>query len=163
MIVSPPVRTTLLACAVVCWALAILLIVVTLTPRKQPPFPGKLQTSFLSPSLSLVDTALAQRPRPAILPYAGGFEGPFKSIREARRPVTASGAAKAAISSTRPKLMLKGILSKSNPLSILQDESGKTFILGIGDTLQGQRVVSIGKASVTFADKNGSYDLSVKE
>ena len=164
MIVSPPVRMTFLAGSAVCWALAIFLIAGMLAPQKQPPIPRQFQTSFLSPSLLLVDTALARSLRsPAYLPYTGGFEEPFKPIRDARQTAAAGGAAKAALSPVRPKLMLKGVLLKNNPRSILQDESGITFILGLGDTLQGQRVVSIGKASVTLSDKHGSYDLSVKE
>ena len=161
---SPPVRWTLLACSVGCWVVGVFFFAGTITSGKQPPSQGNIHLSFLSPSLVLVDSALAQRPHPDFLSYAGGFEEPFKPIREARRPAAAGGADKAAaISPARPKLILKGILLKSNPLSILQDENGKTFILGIGDTLQGQRVASIGKASVTLVDSHGSYDLSVKE
>jgi hypothetical protein len=163
VIVPPSVRTMLLICSVACWALSIVLISEMIFPQKQAAFSGHFQTSFLFPSLSLVDTALAQSPQPAVVPYAGAFEGPFKTVREARRTASADGATRAAVGPARPKLMLKGILFKSNPLSILQDETGKTFILGIGDTLQGQRVVLIEKTSITLADKHGTYDLAVKE
>src|SRR5271169_1034401 len=131
MILSPSVRNTLLICSAGCWALTIHLSTEMLFSQKQPHLSGGAHTSFLFPSFALVDTALSQRLPHAFPSYTGGFEEPFKSIHDARRPATASGTAKTAIAPARPKLLLKGILLKSNPLSILQDENGRTFILGI--------------------------------
>ena len=125
MILSPSVRTTLLICSAACWVLTVHLSTEMLFSQKQPHLSGGAQTSFLFPSFALVDTALAHTAPQAFPPYTGGFEEPFKPIREARRPVTAGGTAKTAITPARPKLMLKGILLKSNPLSILQDETAE--------------------------------------
>jgi hypothetical protein len=125
---------------------------------KQPAFGTE---AAFSASFALVEKALYLPPAPAAVRYSGGFESPFKTVAQAQQsemPHTHTAPAPA-----RPRLSLKGILYKSNPLAILEDAGGKTSILGVGDTLNGQKITAIGKTSVTLRDRHGVYDLSVKE
>jgi hypothetical protein len=61
------------------------------------------------------------------------------------------------------KLTLKGVLLKKQPLAILEDESGKTYICGVDETVKEQRVVKIESTSVTLRNSLGAYTLTVKE
>ncbi len=90
------------------------------------------------------------------------FECPLKMASEARQ-LSPSPRRQNSAAVGRPTLVLKGILYKSSPLAIVEYPAGKTFILAAGDTIAGQTISAIGKASVTFRDKRGTWDLSVKE
>jgi len=89
-------------------------------------------------------------------------ESPFRlegSRRQAQRTVSAAGGAAAA----RPSLALKGLVLKDKALAIIEDSKGQTFILGVNDTIAGQRVVSIKADRIVLRDRAGAYDLSVQE
>jgi hypothetical protein len=118
--------------------------------------------SEFSASLALEEKALALPPSSIAVTYNGQFECPLKMQSEALQPGGSSASRKGS-TLTRPLLTLKGILYKSNPLAIVADASGKTSILAAGDTIAGQTISAIGKASVTFRDKHGTWNLSVKE
>jgi type II secretory pathway component PulC len=157
-----PVQTLLVLCTAVIWIATVYTAhsiasshshsIVSETPADESAF----STSFAE-----VEKALHIRPKAPAPRYDGTFEIPFRNASEARLPEGNHMSTPASVS--RPRLVLKGILFKSNPLSILADETGATFILGVGDTLGSQKIVSIGKTTVTVKDKRGTYDLTVKE
>jgi hypothetical protein len=130
-------------------------------PRHRTASETPADESAFSASFAEVEKALHIRPKAPAPHYDASFEIPFKNASEARRPEGNHMSTPASVS--RPRLVLKGILYKSSPLSILADEAGATFILGVGDTLGSQKIVSIGKTTVTVKDKRGTYDLTVKE
>jgi hypothetical protein len=154
----------LIACACAVWIYNASLMTNIMTPsvkRSQKSAPARGDEA-LSGTSRLVDSALGLRPVVASVRFSGGFQSPFLTLSEARQaaavvPRGAQGRA------SRPRIVLKGILYKSNPLAILENGGGTTSILGIGDTLQGQTVTAISKTSVTLKDKRGAYELSVKE
>ncbi len=95
--------------------------------------------------------------------YNPTFETPFKTVSESRAQTNPTSVKTRVLPAPRPRLSLQGVLFKSSPLSILANESGATFILGVGDSISGQKIVSITKTTVTLKDKFGTYELSVKE
>jgi type II secretory pathway component PulC len=153
----------LVACACGLWIYNISLVadVVSLSMKRSPETRNVVASAALGSS-SLVDRALSLQPSAAAVRFKGGFESPFKLVSEAHRN-TSGGPRRPAAVPSRPRLVLKGVLYKSNPLAILEDANGATSILGIGDTLFGQKVAGITKTSVTLRDSHGTYDLSVKE
>lgn len=163
MRINRPVFVLLCACIVAAWILAASLASGMAAQagkhRSQPAFGTE---AAFSASFALVEKALCLPPPPAAVRYSGGFESPFKTVSQARQGET-HGTRAAPSAPARPKLSLKGILYKSNPLAILEDANGKTSILGVGDTLNGQKVTAIKKTSVTLRDRHGLYELSVKE
>jgi hypothetical protein len=162
MPVNRPVFVLLCACIVAAWILAASLAAgLAAQAGKHRSLPAFGTEAAFSASFALVEKALSLPPPPAAVRYSGGFESPFKTVAQARQSEAHS--THAAPAPARPKLSLKGILYKSNPLAILEDANGKTSILGVGDTLFGQKVTAIGKTSVTLRDRHGLYELSVKE
>jgi len=119
------------------------------------------ETAF-STSFTIVNKALAI-PEYKTSVYDATFEAPFKTVLQTRLQPASTSAKTPAPPVARPRLSLQGVLFKSNPLSILANESGATFILGVGDSIVGQKIVSISKTTVTLKDKYGTYELSVKE
>jgi hypothetical protein len=116
----------------------------------------------VSATSALVDSALRMVPAAAPEGFDGGTENPFRTVAEARLAASPGPRTKAP-SAPRQVIVLKGILYKSNPLAILENAAGATSILGIGDTIQGQKVEAISKTSVKLRGKSGSCELSVKE
>jgi hypothetical protein len=162
MPVNRPVFVLLCVCIVAAWILAASLAAgMAAQAGKHRPLPAFGTEAAFSASFALVEKALSLPPPPAAVRYSGGFESPFKTVLQARQ--SEARGTHAAPAPARPKLSLKGILYKSNPLAILEDANGKTSILGVGDTLFGQKVTAIGKTSVTLRDRHGPYELSVKE
>jgi hypothetical protein len=162
MPLNRPVFVLLCACIVAAWvAAASLAAGIAAHKEKQSTRHDFGNEAAFSASFALVEKALALPPPSSSFRYSGGFEDPFKTVLQARQADVEVRHASAA--PARPKLSLKGILYKSNPLAILEDANGKTSILGVGDTLFGQKVTAIGKASVTLRDRHGPYELTVKE
>jgi type II secretory pathway component PulC len=62
-----------------------------------------------------------------------------------------------------PNLILRGILYKEKPLAILEDKNGKTWILGIEDTIMGLKISKINKTSVLLKNKSSSFEITVKD
>jgi hypothetical protein len=163
MPMSKPVLSLLCACALAAWIGSISLARGILKHREKPAAVVAAQSeSAFSASFALVEKALSLPPLAEATAYKGDFESPLKPVSEARESA-APAARRAQSTSGRPVLVLKGILYKSNPLAILEGAGGSTSILGIGDTLGGQKILMIGKTSVTLRDKRGTYELSVKE
>jgi hypothetical protein len=61
------------------------------------------------------------------------------------------------------KLTLKGVLLKKQPLAILEDSLGKTYICGVDETVKEQRVEKIESNRIFLRNSLGSYILTVKE
>lgn len=110
---------------------------------------------------ALVEKALNLRNLPPAPHYDATFDAPFKSAETAQKESVQRAFAGPRIS--RAKFVLKGILFRSAALAILADQTGATFILGVGDSLAGQKILSIKKTAVTLRDKAGSYTLEVKD
>lgn len=110
----------------------------------------------------IIDQALKESVNQHFFNYTGDFENPFQngpSIRNEQSSVTTS----------KPKgperipLRLKGILTNDRPLAILEDDNGRTFIRGVGDSVENQRIMSISGGKVTILDGKSKYDIVVKE
>lgn len=115
-----------------------------------------------SDAVALADSALNFRPMATVVQYKGNFENPFKTATEAFAAPAKKGAAVPS-PETQVKLSLKGVLLKKQPLAILEDDSGKTYICGVDETVRGQRVENIEAASVMLRNALGTYTLTVKE
>ncbi|MBD3242768.1 MAG: hypothetical protein GF331_19405 [Chitinivibrionales bacterium] len=64
----------------------------------------------------------------------------------------------------RVKLYLNGVLLRSSkPQAILEDEQGRTFILGVGDSVHSQQVVKIGPDQVTMRHGRSTFPIKVRE
>ncbi len=63
----------------------------------------------------------------------------------------------------RIPLQLKGILAKENPLAIIENQEGKSFICKKGDTVGEQEIYEIGAEEVIMRDKLGTYPIAVSE
>jgi type II secretory pathway component PulC len=164
MTINRPVTIALFLCACASWAVSFSLvhdIVLSAGAKSTTPASASKTETAISASFALVEKALALRPNATTVKFLGGFESPFKTVSEARSVASPQNSTPPA--PHRPKLVLKGILYKSNPLAILEDASGKTSILGVGDTLFGQKVAGIEKTSVRLLDRHGAYEISVKE
>ncbi len=106
------------------------------------------------------DHALKCKPMTDAFRFSGNFDDPFRLPSEAfAAPVKKKNPSPAA----RINLTLKGVLLKERPLAILEDGAGKTFICGIGETIQEHTVASIEPNRITLRGSGGVYTLSVKE
>jgi hypothetical protein len=157
------ITVLLIACACGLWIYNISLVadVMSLSMKRSPEKESAAAAAALGSS-AFVDRALGLQPSAAAVRFRGGIESPFKAISEAHRNASA-GPRRPATTPSRPQFVLKGVLYKSNPLAILEDASGATSILGVGDSLFGQKVAGITRTSVTLRDSHGTYELSVKE
>jgi hypothetical protein len=115
-----------------------------------------------SDAVALADSALKFHPIVTVVQYKGNFDSPFKTIAEAFAAPVKKGAALPS-PENQVKLSLKGVLLKKQPLAILEDDSGKTYICGIDETVRGQRVEKIEAASVMLRNTLGTYTLTVNE
>ncbi len=150
------------ACAVWVYNISLMAGIASLSMKREPePPPGT--DGSVAGSSALVDKALGLRPSVAPVRFRGGFESPFKMPSEAHVNTTSAHDRTPPAALSRPRLTLKGVLYKSSPLAILEDAGGATAIIGVGDTLFGQKVTAITKNSVTLRDRHGTYELSVKE
>ena len=107
------------------------------------------------------DSALECNPKTDVFKYNGNFENPFRLLSEAFAPPVKKKDASSSMA--RTTLTLKGVLLKEQPLAILEDGTGKTFICGIGEKIQEHIVESIGPNRVTLRGSQGAVTLSVKE
>jgi len=124
------------------------------------PKAGSVHEMVPRATLELVTKALASQKQPQKIGYADSVSCPFRTAGEG---VSAPGS-----QTTRPPaadrnmLKLKGFLLKDKPLAILEDPRGGTSIRGVGDVVDGQKIVRITAQSVTIKDAHGTYELSVK-
>ncbi len=64
---------------------------------------------------------------------------------------------------TRETLILNGTLIKDNPLALLEDRRGQTYIKAVGDSVAGREILSIGEDSVKIKDPAGVEVLYVSK
>jgi hypothetical protein len=114
-------------------------------------------TGLLSSSSRKVTDALGIKPAISFYKFQGVVQSPFNP--PAPSPLKSSRA----VNTSRPKLVLNGLLLKEKPLAILVDKSGTTAICAVGDTFNGQTVTAIHSDAVILSDTKGSYELSVIE
>jgi hypothetical protein len=113
-------------------------------------------------SFKIIDQALKEGIQPHFFNYSGDFENPFQNGPGA-------GNGQSSPTTTRPKeperipLTLKGILTNERPLAILEDNGGRTFIRGVGDSVENQRIIAISGGKVTILDGKSKYEIAVKE
>jgi len=63
----------------------------------------------------------------------------------------------------RERLVLNGTLTKENPLALLEDRRGKTYIKSSGEDVLGRKIISIGEDSVEIKDPLGTEVLYVSK
>ena len=152
------------ACAVWVYNISLVADIASQSMKHETSKPASSMTEGAAArSSALVDKALGLRPSVASVSFRGGFESPFKMLSEAHAVAASAHDRTLPSAVPRPRLTLKGVLYKSSPLAIVEDAGGATAIIGVGDTLRGQKVTVITKNSVTLRDRFGTYELSVKE
>jgi hypothetical protein len=136
--------------------LALISLVVAVGDRlagKRAPRPSDIPVASAAVEKALAMTATIDTVR-----YHGSYKSPFRmsEARAARAP--ASGA-----NFVRMTFRLKAVLIKDNPLAILEDQQGETYICKAGETIHGQHIVRITADKVVLRDPKGSYEISVQE
>jgi hypothetical protein len=150
------------ATAAVVWILNGYLFIALIAPHPAVALAARQKgDDFFPAALTMADSALTCKPKTVPFQYLGNFENPFLLASEAFAPPVKKN--KASASLTGIKLVLKGVLLKERPLAILEDETGKTYICGVGDTIQRDFVASIEADRVTLRGNGGPYTLTVKE
>ncbi len=110
---------------------------------------------------SLADSALVTESTVQFHEFVGKHTTPFRD--DGKPPPRVRRIGKEERKKERPALRIKGILEKENPLAVIEDPSGKTYICEAGDTVLEQRIVSISPKEVILNDKYGTYDLKAPE
>jgi hypothetical protein len=151
-----------IACAVGVWCLNAYIVIALFSPHPTASLRvGKGSDDFLRTVLSRADSALKCNSKTDVYTYNGTFEDPFRLLSEVFAPPAKKKAA--STSGAQIALTLKGVLLKEQPLAILEDGTGKTFICGIGEKIQEHVVESIEANQVTLSGNQGKITLSVKE
>ncbi len=110
---------------------------------------------------SLADSALVTESTVQFHEFVGKHTTPFRD--DGKPPPRVRRIGKEEQKKERPTLKIKGILEKENPLAVIEDPSGKTYICEAGDTVLEQRIVRISSKEVILNDKYGTYDLKAPE
>jgi hypothetical protein len=118
----------------------------------------KESSTLLSDNFELIDRALEYKTNDSSFTYTGDFENPFRNLIQKQK----KRGAKSAPLPQREQMFLKGILIKDKPLAILEDQRGQTYIRGIGEIVQNQKIITISENRVTLRDPRGTYELSVE-
>jgi hypothetical protein len=155
------IRRFLLAAAAIAWVLNVALVAALLTSPPVASTTGLKRNDPLSKVIDLADSALHCGPVASPIRYDGDFETPFRPVSEAFAP--SMGKKNASSPVLHMSLILKGVLLKEQPLAILEDEKGTTFICGIGEKIQEYVVESIGPNHIRLRGPQGAVTLSVKE
>lgn len=160
---DPRVRTILLVSALFVWYAA-----VTTTWRVGRSIAGAGDSDSLAAEVGVayVDSSVvaALEPQTALEPkqFKGGAGTPF--LPTGRSEVRRRRGARAQPAQERVKLYLNGVLLRSSkPQVILEDESGRTFILGVGDSVHNQKVVSIESNQVLMRHGRSTFPIKVRE
>ncbi|MBD3314611.1 MAG: hypothetical protein GF344_02380 [Chitinivibrionales bacterium] len=107
-------------------------------------------------AFATADSALAPRPSPEPFEFSGSFQDPFgKASPRPVRPKVPAGPQEA------EDLVLKGVLTKSPPLAIIQDGSGRTHICKPGDSIATYSVMSIEEDEARVKRAGRTYTLKV--
>ena len=120
----------------------------------------KTPAQFTPSELDRIDNILQKKNRSDTFSYTGQFESPFRNSFAEK--VTAKSVNKSLLPK-RAKLSLKGILIKSTPLAILEDEKGETYIRGTGEKALDQEILRISDSKVMLRDRFGTYELTVQD
>jgi hypothetical protein len=119
-------------------------------------------TTFENEHFKIIDQALKEVVDQNFFNYVGDFENPFK-----KSPFSSNTSSESSVTKvTTPdhiQLKLKGILSNERSLAILEDNEGRTFIRGVGDSVESQRICAISGSVVTILDGKKKYEITVKE
>ncbi len=161
---DPRVRTILLLAALGVWYAAI-----TTTWRVGHTIAGGGDSDSLAADIGVayVDSTVlaALEPRTMLEPkqFRGGAGMPFlptgRSRLRRRRGARARPAAR-----ERMKLYLNGVLLRSSkPQVVLEDESGRTFVLGVGDSVHNQKVMKIESDQVVMRHGRATFPIKVRE
>jgi len=121
---------------------------------------GKEKNLINGESLQMINKALSEESKTESFTYAGAFESPFRKRGALTQKTSQS---RIVPIPDRPRLSIKGILTKENPLAILEDERGETYIRGIGDNALGQEICQIKEDKIVLRDRRGTYELAVEE
>jgi hypothetical protein len=113
-------------------------------------------------SFKVINQALKEGVNPHFFNYTGDFENPFQNGPTADNEQSSVTTSKPN-EPKRIQLRLKGILTNERPLAILEDDNGRTFIRGVGDSVENQRISAISGGKVTILDGKCKYEIVVKE
>lgn len=113
---------------------------------------GSEKTSLTA--FAIVDSALAPEPSPIFFSFSGSFQSPFGKASPAPAKRRVSSAPREAVD-----LTLKGILTKTPPLAIIQDGSGRTHICKPGDAVGDYTVTAIDEEQARVRKGGRSYIL----
>jgi len=147
----------LVPCLVIIWLLNCFMLAGMLAGHGLKNISNKKNDSFSLESAQ-TDSALKIHTNIKNFEYKGNFISPFKSTGEAFPVGQRKKAPKDSV-----KLTLQGVLLKNQPLAIILDDSGHTFICGINESIKGQRIEKISSDGVVLHNNSGSYTLTVKE
>lgn len=152
----------LLLVSVVCLSAAAFLVFEIPDLLVQNTHKSKSSSSIIDKSIASINKVLAIAPHYDFFSYTSGFDSPFRKHGTFQPQTEVKQYAKKNIP-IRPKLILKGVLLKDKSLAIIEDESGQTFIRGIGESVLEQQIISINTQKVVFRDRKGTYELAVQE
>lgn len=119
-------------------------------------------TNIENESFKIIDQALKEVVNQNFFNYIGDFGNPFQTKTLSSNQNNGSPRTMPA-APERMQLKLKGILSNEQPLAILEDNDGKTYIKGVGDSIANQKIYSISDSRVTILDGKKRYEIIVKE
>ena len=125
------------------------------------PFEATSREATFKPASSAADSALSFKLEPCSSQYLGNFESPFKPFFAAGPGLAKKKAPPAPMPHT--KLVLRGVLLRSEPLALFEDESGKTYICGVNEKMLDDIIMKIEEDRVVLRNKYGSFALSVKD
>ncbi|MBD3344593.1 MAG: hypothetical protein GF401_05985 [Chitinivibrionales bacterium] len=120
------------------------------------PVPGMTDQPLVEKALTT--TALAEG-----FKYSGIHTSPFKSLEKGHIAPRKTGGGSKKNNYVRNKLTLKGVLFKKKPLAIIEDESGKSHICGIGDDVRQQKIIAINEEGIKLRDPLGLYEIPAQE
>jgi hypothetical protein len=120
---------------------------------------GQVRQSLYVKDMQVVDKALKAKMQIKSFSFSGNFEAPFR-LQNAVEQRDRSFIPKQPAAPVRPVLIFRGILQKQNPLAIIEDEAGKSFICKVGEEIVGQKLVKIEPGRITLSDARGSYTLT---
>lgn len=107
---------------------------------------------------AIVKQALASTIAAREVTFKPNADTPFRETGVSA-PSSSSGTMQFRPIRQREILVLKGFLAKEKPLAIIEDSRGETFILGVGDSLYGQKILSIQPDRVKIRDGVGEYTI----
>lgn len=149
---------TTISIAALCWIAATTILVRQAVQQKNATGPGSQQK--LISGNSSVEQALNASTLKNPATFLGDFDNPFRSYSAPASKPSSTGQQAIA---ERKKFFLKGVLYKEHPLAILADETGQTYILKEGESIDDTRLEKIDDTGARLRDRRGAYDLTVPQ